>query len=57
MSILLVKWCMTQEDGEKKVAIFTVGKWGSENTPELVAVASSKKVAGHLCELHNSTLR
>lgn len=57
MSIILVKWRMTQEDGENKVAIFTVGKWGSENTPELVAVASSKKVAQHLCELHNSTLR
>lgn len=55
--ILFVGWRLGAEDADGRCGIFTIGKWGSENTPELIGEFMEAKVAKHLVELHNRTLK
>lgn len=57
MNHLHVAWEVGAEDADGRVGIFTVGKWGSENTPVTIAHPVQKKFAWHIVELHNRTLK
>lgn len=56
MEKLHVKWEVGAENAHGLVGILTVGKWGSENTPEIVLGTMDKRLARHIVALHNRTL-
>lgn len=51
--MLNVTWkTLPQTDG--LAYITTLGKWGSENTPEVVIANIKKEIAEHIVNCHNS---
>jgi hypothetical protein len=55
--ILHVGWRVGAENAHGLVGILTIGKWGSENTPEIIFGPIDKNLAKHIVALHNRTLK